>query len=151
MLEPVSERRRAETKGGGLSPASMRIMLHYKERRIAPGWSLKRFNRLAQKLNCTHFELGVLCGLYPGETKACIKRDEFPLSASIHLAIIDSFVEQWRYGKVGETITPIDLISDYETIHRNDNSTGGAATPEDPQCVSPAEPNPDSATPASQV
>lgn len=110
MPSPNRDRRNryAASKDDGL--IAPRVLSHYRQMGIIPGWNRERFIKLCAIAQRVPEEIGAMAGLMPSQTRAYMERDLFPPPVSLHFALIGAVVRERKFGEPWIPIVPLDLI-----------------------------------------
>lgn len=89
-----------------------RVLSHYRQLGIMPGWNRDQVKQLCHLANRTLEELGAMAGLTPSESRAFYRRDRFTVPVSIHFAIIRSTLLEVKFGEPALPIVPMHLFEE---------------------------------------
>lgn len=113
-METLTKKNPKKSRGVGQRckiPTVIKIRQHYKQLGLNQRWTMQRFNRLCRLMNCLPEELAAICCVSITALVAAGKNDsEFSLCASLHFAMIESFVIEFKTGLKVRPAMPIDLI-----------------------------------------
>jgi len=87
-----------------------RVLSHYRQMQIIPGWSKERFIKLCHLANRTPEEIGAMAALQPAQTRNYMQSERFPPPISLHFAVLDAVIRERNFGEPWAPIIPMNML-----------------------------------------
>ena len=87
-----------------------RVLSHYRQMLVMPGWTASRFIQLCHLANRTPEEIGAMAALQPSQTRMYMGSERFPAPVSLHFAVLDAVLKERNFGEPWAPIIPMNLL-----------------------------------------